>query len=592
MSDALPAPVLAFLDQGGEQVVLATAAAPSVDGAVDLPARSMSGRYQRVLVVVADRADLRAAALPHAVRTPTVAVWVSSLTAAPGLVARPEWPPMKAFRSQPVGQGYLVVARFEQPVRVANVVRELGRTSVWPAPEGAGGLVVDDGSGPDVPVEDRDVPPDVVLGPTGPLVEHHVTGRAAVVPDLDRTPIDERVFNPIGFEADVDGPAVDLATLGSTPVSEELVRSLRSSRGVTGALVRADQVPLVAALAMAGVPVALQPLGQELTSGLDAPVVAALTAPVDLTDPVAREEHSVLLRRAAMQAFSTAAWRRQLAARAGVRVAGDPSVTVVLATRRPEMLPFALRQVRKQRGVDLQLVLASHGFSPDPGVLAELGPARLVVRPHDGSAVFGDVLADAVSAADGDLVLKMDDDDWYAPDFVTDLLLARAYSGAELVGAPAEYHYLVPKDVTVRRGHKAELYAPFVAGGTMMVERGLLREVGSFRSVRRYVDAQLIAAIQRAGAATYRTHGLGYLLRRNATGHTWQVDMDYLLDPARVAEIRPGFTPSRLLTYDDDELPTSGIRVVSGLRTTQSTGLSRFGGRTRGRSGASQQGSL
>ena len=182
-------------------------------------------------------------------------------------------------------------------------------------------------------------------------------------------------------------------------------------------------------------------------------------------------------------------------------------------------------------------------------------PTAFVVRPHEESTVFGDVLADAVSAADGDLVLKMDDDDWYGPDFVADLLLARAYSGAEMVGTPAEYHYLVPKDVTVRRGHRAELYAPFVAGGTMLVDRGLLREVGSFRSVRRYVDAQLIAAIQRAGAATYRTHGLGYLLRRNAAGHTWQVDMDYLLDPARVAEIRPGFAPSRLLAYDDSERP-------------------------------------
>ena len=167
--------------------------------------------------------------------------------------------------------------------------------------------------------------------------------------------------------------------------------------------------------------------------------------------------------------------------------------------------------------------------------------------------LFGDVLTAGVAAADGDLVLKMDDDDWYGSDFVADLLLARAYSGAEMVGTPAEFHYLVPKDVTVRRGHKAELYAPFVAGGTMLVERGLLREVGGFRSVRRYVDAQLIAAVQRAGAATYRTHGLGYLLRRNASGHTWQVDDDYLLDPARVAEIRPGFAPSRLLDVDQED---------------------------------------
>ena len=214
--------------------------------------------------------------------------------------------------------------------------------------------------------------------------------------------------------------------------------------------------------------------------------------------------------------------------------------------------------MRKQRAVDLQLVLAPHGFSPDPDVVREQGPEKLVVRPQDESVLFGDVLNAGVEAADGDLVLKMDDDDWYSSDFVADLLLARAYSGAEMVGTPAEFHYLVEKDVTVRRGHRAELYAPFVAGGTMLVERGLLREVGGFRSVRRYVDAQLIAAVQRAGAATYRAHGLGYVLRRNATGHTWQVDDDYLLDPARVAEIRPGFAPSRLLTYDESELPTPG----------------------------------
>ena len=157
--------------------------------------------------------------------------------------------------------------------------------------------------------------------------------------------------------------------------------------------------------------------------------------------------------------------------------------------------------------------------------------------------LFGDVLADAVAAADGDLVLKMDDDDWYGPEFVADLLLARAYSGAEMVGTPAEMHYLVERDVTVRRGHRSELYAPFVAGGTMLVERGLLREVGSFRSVRRFVDAQLIAAIQRAGAATYRTHGLGYLLRRNASGHTWQVDDGLPPRPRPRRRDPPGFRP-------------------------------------------------
>ena len=61
-----------------------------------------------------------------------------------------------------------------------------------------------------------------------------------------------------------------------------------------------------------------------------------------------------------------------------------------------------------------------------------------------------------------------------------------------------------------------------------MVDRGLLHEVGGFRSVRRHVDAQLIAAVRAAGGATYRTHGLGYVLRRTDSGHTWQADLDDL----------------------------------------------------------------
>ncbi|MBI2244482.1 MAG: glycosyl transferase family 2, partial [Nocardioides sp.] len=79
------------------------------------------------------------------------------------------------------------------------------------------------------------------------------------------------------------------------------------------------------------------------------------------------------------------------------------------------------------------------------------------------------------------------------------------------------------------------------------VDRPVLREVGGFRSVRRYVDAQLLTAVTAAGGAIYRTHGLGYVLRRNESGHTWEVDLDYLLDPSRVERSWTGLTPSRLM---------------------------------------------
>ena len=105
-----------------------------------------------------------------------------------------------------------------------------------------------------------------------------------------------------------------------------------------------------------------------LPTGLD-PALGALVESVDaavLDDPLAREEHSVRLRRAAAAAHSLLAERLRLGQAAGVRVAGLPTVSVVLATRRPEQLDFALTQVAKQSGADLELVLAPHGFDVDP----------------------------------------------------------------------------------------------------------------------------------------------------------------------------------------------------------------------------------
>ena len=110
---------------------------------------------------------------------------------------------------------------------------------------------------------------------------------------------------------------------------------------------------------------------------------------------------------------------------------------------------------------------------------------------------------------------------------------------------PDDVYYVEPSDQTIRLGQPSEVYRQFVAGGTLMVDRGLLHAVGGFRSVRRHVDAELIAAVRAAGGATYRAHGLGYVLRRTDSGHTWQTDLDELR--SRAAETWPGFRPGRLM---------------------------------------------
>jgi hypothetical protein len=563
----------------------------------------VEGPWETVVLAAADRAALRASVglLPLVGNVFTVAIWLLESAQPMVAEARPEWPRLAGLTARRGPRGsVLTVAEFVSKFAGKPLLTDLVRQST-PGRDAQGGLFIASTTGrgaagdADVRVLDdvaeaadpeADVPPDVVLAdrqPATPLPVHEVIGRAPVVitPEPGFGPLDERVLTPIDFKPNWKRPPVPLTVsagrvvLGEKAidpargVTERMVEQLRPAQGVrvdvADASLSAD-VPVVlakvlAGLALAGVPV-VGPAPSATRALLGDRLSAVLSESVDLDDPLAREEHSVLLRRAGYDDHGTLAWRTRVAGRAGVRFAGWPSVSVVLATKRPHQLEFALRQIARQRGLalgtDLEVVIAGHGWQPDEAVVRKhLGTAATVLaRPAD--EYFGDVLQAGVRAASGDVLLKFDDDDWYGPDVITDLLRARHFSGSELTGMPAQYTYLQPVATTIRRSDRVEFYARFVAGGTMMVDRDLMRDVGGFRSVRRYVDASLLEAVRAVGGRVYRTHGLGYVMRRTGEGHTWEPGLDYFLDDDRVGTTTAGFVPSRLLEADPVDLPSPG----------------------------------
>jgi hypothetical protein len=405
-------------------------------------------------------------------------------------------------------------------------------------------------------------------------------------------PVDCRLVNPQGFLRRVGTPAGTLTGLPDQPhlcrldtkdgpvvldtrhgLRDTDVARLRpllgvhvSWRGGTGPV---DYCRLVVALAAAGVPLTCDPAPGWAVALVHPSLLEAMTCAVDLLDPMDREVHSIRTRRAAYAQHSAPAWRRRVAELAGAGRPRPARVSVLLPTRRPEHLAFALRQVARQRGggagVDLQLelVLATHGHDPDRRVLdaaRELADLSVTTLTVPGDEPLGALLNLAAERAGGDLLLKMDDDDWYGPDFVTDLLMAREHSGADITGAMAEFVYVEPLDLTVRRRDATESYRPIVAGGTMMLARDALASVGGFRPMRRHVDAGLLSAVRAAGGSVYRTHGHGYLLRRGSTGHTWDPGLPYFVSRSRTSQQWRGFRPSVLLEADDEDRPAAGAQ--------------------------------
>jgi hypothetical protein len=594
-----------------------------------------------VLLAVEDLLALRqaATALGNYGTARRVGVWIErkpSVLPTPRL--RPEWPPLDEVVASRTDQ-HFVLCTFAEPVAVRSVLVQVALSSTaaqsssttWPSvgarrdqphrwpPADPAATIAMPGRLFDATV---DSPPDIVRVDSSTEVpasfsdcQHAVLGRAPVVSieeeelswatfamadedDGSRIlgdtglvslgAVDEKMFNPIGFDRAPVGEALSLRGRADGALQVKASSTHEVTVGKHGRISDAD-IPLlrrlpgllldwsgghgpqsycraVVSLACLGIPLTTATVPTWARHLLARELCEALARPVDLTERLNREEHSVRLRRAALRNHATGPWRRSLAHANGLQDIPSPQVSVLVVTRRPDMLGFALRQVSRQRGADFEVVVATHGFDPDPMVLhtfRDASGAKLTAFAADSSALFGDVLNQAAARASGDVLLKMDDDDWYGPDFVADLVLARGYSGADVVGCAPEFTFVEPLWLTTRRPDPSEVFRPFVAGGTMLIERAAFRSLGGFRETRKYVDANLLSGVMDAGGRVYRAHGLGYVLRRGGAGHTWDPGLGYFVSRARAPEQWRGFRPSALLEPDSRDLPRAAERPPS-----------------------------
>ncbi|SDE40992.1 glycosyltransferase family 2 protein [Glycomyces harbinensis] len=357
-------------------------------------------------------------------------------------------------------------------------------------------------------------------------------------------PVNEYLVNPIGFRWDTppDDPVMSYdnrswrlyptdADAFSMPASGTVtdleVERCRAFRSVA---IDWDSHPgttagaaAIAGLAAAGVPLVshgrspgwARALGDDLLAHIDR------YRPRDLHDPLLRELHSVRLRRTAMSLHGSARRRRD----GGLAADPDDTVSVILCTRRPTFLSAVFAQIAAQRHDRLELVLVLHGIAAEhPQVKAAVTEASLPMRIVEvpAEAAFGTALNAGVRAASGKYVTKFDDDDWYGPHHVPDLLLAAHYSGADLVGTQPEFVHLEQLDTTIhKRPGRSERFSVHVSGATMLIRREDLLELGGYRPLRTSEDRGLLQDVQRGGGAVYCTHGLNFLVSRRVQGHTW-----------------------------------------------------------------------
>ena len=203
---------------------------------------------------------------------------------------------------------------------------------------------------------------------------------------------------------------------------------------------------------------------------------------------------------------------------------GQPSVSALMPTMRPENVARCIENFRKQsyRNKELILILNNADFD----LAAIRGDAESIpnvkVLYVEGRTTLGDCLNSGVEAASGQYVAKMDDDDYYGERYLSDSVLAASFSDSEVVGKGLYFMYLEARDATaIRSGLPDHSFASSIAGGTLFIRTDVAREI-RFGSVSLREDKYFLRDATQAGCRIYSADRFNFVRvrGRHTAGHS------------------------------------------------------------------------
>lgn len=203
----------------------------------------------------------------------------------------------------------------------------------------------------------------------------------------------------------------------------------------------------------------------------------------------------------------------------------EPLVSVILTTRdRPRLLPVALACYRHQKYPRRELVVVDDGaaFPADAEAVAAADGRLILVEP---GTPLGTKLNRGVQEARGSLCQKMDDDDWYAPQFL-ETMVAALLASSTVVCRPT-FAFLTPFLLfDVARWEVRRSVENTVPGATLLFARDDWKEC-PFRALTRDESLQFVLDQVKVGVSPLPVQAPEVFLavrHRGLTGdwgHTW-----------------------------------------------------------------------
>lgn len=215
-------------------------------------------------------------------------------------------------------------------------------------------------------------------------------------------------------------------------------------------------------------------------------------------------------------------------------------IACLMVTMRPELLAGSIECFRRDVYPHKELIVVVNRddctAADFRGLVREEDPVRIYVAGRSRS--LGACLNFAAAQTDAPLWAKIDDDDLYGPNYLSDVMLYRRATPLKVFGKPPVFGYLEGSDELLRDGLWAEqanivhgaghARAALVAGGTLGGERGVLDIVPFSEQRRGGSDSGFVRRCYQHGIDVVGMDGFNFVRFRSAHAgfHTWNLSED------------------------------------------------------------------
>lgn len=260
----------------------------------------------------------------------------------------------------------------------------------------------------------------------------------------------------------------------------------------------------------------------------------------DKARQVLRDEHARLkgvhvARRALLSAHTYGHRLNRIQADLGLAPSWEeaPLISVVMPTKRPQNIEQSLAKFQAQTYERKELIVVLNRSEAQArekimNLIQDLSNVKLLVLHQEMN--IGSCLNTAIKSSRGQLWFKMDDDDFYGPNYIQDMVHAWHCTGADILGKTPGFVYLQAEDALyMRRQAKhsnilCDSLSPHMCGATISGQRKSIDLVSFGMDERSCVDSNFFFHSLQAGLRVCLADPYNFVVFRSANqgDHTWK----------------------------------------------------------------------